>query len=117
MTRQELFDSVVKHCNNQGVRSISRDVCRYRSPGGLSCGIGGLMPDKVYRKNLEGHPAPSLPVPVLEACGFDMGRDREWVFANDLQGLHDNKYNWIGGRLDREAVMGVAKHWGLEVPK
>jgi len=117
MTRQELFDRVVKHCNRQGMRSMLYGKCRYRAGRGASCAIGGLMPDGVYSKDLEGLQAHDLPVSVLEACGFNMGRSRERAFAYDLQCLHDGEHNWGKRKLLGSQVKMVAHKWKLEVPK
>ena len=55
MNNQKMFDTVVTHLRNQGVPAINDNFsCMYRSPSGLSCAIGCLIPDDVYHKGMEG---------------------------------------------------------------
>ena len=57
-TAQELFDTAIIHLRKQGQKSVSMDyapgyTCRYRSPEGLKCPIGVLIPDTVYKPEME----------------------------------------------------------------
>lgn len=122
MTRQELFDRVVQHCNRQGERSVVDAsvptflrYCVYRNERSLKCGIGALMPDEVYEEVFEGKSVKDLPSEALKACGFDLSRPYEMSFASDLQILHDDRTNWSGGRLLGRKVELMAKGWGLKV--
>jgi hypothetical protein len=62
MTAREIFETVREHLLTQGERSIERvkqnrgyiNQCRYRTSDGLKCAIGCLIPDEVYREELEG---------------------------------------------------------------
>lgn len=55
MTNQEIFDKVATHLLSQGKRSALGGVgCAYRGDGGLQCAIGCLIPDELYRYELEG---------------------------------------------------------------
>jgi hypothetical protein len=56
MTKQEIFDTVALHLIKQGKKSVN-DIgrCLYRSPEGLKCAIGCLIPDEVYQRSMEGH--------------------------------------------------------------
>jgi len=93
MTRRGLLKKVVEHCNKQGAQSIVNAACKYRH-GKLRCAIGALMPNKVYRRKMEGLGVYQLSDAVLVACGFNLNREGERTFAEELQGLHDNISNW-----------------------
>lgn len=119
-TRQELLDRVVAHCNTQGHQSVSEDGedgdnCLYHAPDGSKCAIGALIPDEMYNRLWDVQPlnARLLPADVLTACGFDLSRDSEMIFIDDLQGLHDDQDNWADGRLTDAAVVYVRRQWGI----
>jgi len=122
MTRQELLEKVVRHCDQQGERSLrlkggTLEVCAYRGKEGLKCAIGALMPDSSYSESLEGISPHNFPDRLLSSCGFDVRRYREKDFATQLQVLHDSPDSWRRGRLKKEAVMGLARDWGLRAPR
>ncbi len=54
MTHQETFNLCASHLLRQGVPSIIGKRFRYRGPKGRKCPAGALIPDKDYKKNLEG---------------------------------------------------------------
>jgi hypothetical protein len=55
MTKQEIFDTVALHLIKQGKQSAdATGDCFYRSPDGLKCAVGCLIPDEVYRPEMEG---------------------------------------------------------------
>ena len=58
-TKQEVFDTIVKHLAAQGIRSIdSRGNCAYRAKGAdgeiLKCAAGAVIPDDRYSVEIEG---------------------------------------------------------------
>ena len=55
MTNQEIFDTVVAHLRKQGVQSKlpGSNTCAYRSPEGLKCAAGCLIPDEDYKEEFE----------------------------------------------------------------
>lgn len=58
LSKQEIFDKVAKHLLMQ--MKTSKDGwghCCYRSPHGLKCAIGALIPDELYNENMEGSKA------------------------------------------------------------
>lgn len=87
-TAQEIFDKVSRHLLTQGEQSVSEDggKCRYRSPSGLSCAVGCLLPDDVASTCDE-----------LRASGIDnlIGRGLVASYCRDLlvdlQWMHDKK--------------------------
>jgi len=57
MNNQEIFDTVVNHLRAQGRKSIneSSGVCLYRGPDGTKCAAGILIPDELYKPEMEGN--------------------------------------------------------------
>jgi len=60
-TKQKAFEKIVKSLHKQGVISLTgagaNRMCAYRSPNGLRCGIGHLISDRIYDKEMEGRSA------------------------------------------------------------
>ncbi len=56
-TAQAIFDHVVTHLRKQNAKSSVAephgDVCVYRSPDGLMCAAGCLIPDELYHPTFE----------------------------------------------------------------
>ena len=86
---QKTFNIVVRHLRKQGKQAIVKDGvgnnCRYRTPEGLKCAAGCLIPDKKYRPSMEG-----------EACFSErianvlIKHNHDPAFVAQLQGIHDN---------------------------
>lgn len=96
-TRQETFDTVVKHFAFMEGPAVSRNEqgevlhCLYRGPNGSKCFAGALIPDELYTPDMEGAPANRWPVaPVIEGLGYDP------EFVRSLQGAHDD-HAWNSG--------------------
>lgn len=57
MNLQETFDTVVNHLRSQNGKSriltTDREICLYRSPEGLKCAAGCLIPDEYYVPEME----------------------------------------------------------------
>lgn len=59
MTKQEIYDTVCKGLAEQGGPSIRcnesgmRTACLYRGPGGRKCAAGLLIPDDLYRPDMD----------------------------------------------------------------
>lgn len=97
MTKQEVFNLVVRALAKQGVKSIAavddprfiniieddRPMCLYRGPNGTKCAIGHLITDDKYTPDLEGENIYNrqgvLPKGVGEHIDFLLA----------LQGIHD----------------------------
>ena len=60
LTNQELFDRVATHLLTQGERARGVDSCLYRTHYGLSCAVGGVIPDDLYHPGIERTPAKVL---------------------------------------------------------
>jgi len=55
MTRQEMFSKAVSGVIAQGGPSRTKEICLYRGPTGRKCGIGHLIEDKDYLKEMDDH--------------------------------------------------------------
>lgn len=56
MNKQEVFNKVSEHLIAQGCKSIgpaSAAICSYRSSGGRKCAIGCLIPDEMYKLDMD----------------------------------------------------------------
>jgi hypothetical protein len=61
VSAQELFDTVATHLLGQKkAAKNAAGLCCYRSPDGLRCAVGCLIPDEVYDPSLEGRSALKL---------------------------------------------------------
>lgn len=107
MNMQEAFDKIATHLATQGKRSVKRkkfedevELCLYRSPDGLSCAVGCLIPDELYKEKLEGSRAWTIfDMPEFEKLGdylmegietgYEM--DRFVGFMGAMQGVHDSE--------------------------
>ena len=70
MTLQEIFDKVVVHLHKQNKQSkvggnSVYTACMYRTPEGLSCAVGCLIPDGLYTARIE-----STAVAVADTTGY-----------------------------------------------
>ena len=55
-TSQGIFDFVVPRLAVQGKRSRRSEdssLCSYRGPNGLKCAVGHLIPDSLYKKEMD----------------------------------------------------------------
>lgn len=81
-TAQEVFDKVANHLLTQNKKSIDEglDECLYRSPDGLKCAIGCLIPDDMYKEEMEG------------AYIHFRAKEEHEKLLRELQQLHDRKH-------------------------
>lgn len=94
MTKQEIFDTVVKHMLTQGGRAVFVDFsgeicCVYRSLGGGKCALGCLIPDDEYRPEMERMLAPQLIRSELSPTITAMADEHGSEFLSQLQQAHD----------------------------
>jgi hypothetical protein len=75
MTDREIFDKVRAHLLNQGVRAMVNDACRYRTPQGMACAVGCLIPEEFYD--------PMIETGVLPRCADGLWNDKGAVDEND----------------------------------
>ncbi len=88
-TRQQIFDIVATHLITQNAKSTAAGgkACLYRSPDGLMCAAGALIPEDIELDE-EGNGAAfdDLSSDIREACGV---YDEDIGFVGQLQFLHD----------------------------
>jgi hypothetical protein len=88
-SKQTLFNKVVRHLLTQKAKSMLADACCYRSPDGLKCAAGCLLPDNFDFKKYN-----SLPWYDLVDCDLVDSNHEELISA--LQDIHDTAEveNW-----------------------
>ena len=98
MTSQEMFDKVAAHLRKQNAKSSSEEgECFYRGPNGTSCAIGCLLPDEIYRPEMEKKSVVHLVEEFPETKTFIPDLE----LAEDLQLHHDHNYpspSWLTDR-------------------
>lgn len=57
---QEVFNKVVRHLLTQKQKARVGTTCMYKTPEGLKCAVGCLIPDELYSQDIEGKPADYL---------------------------------------------------------
>lgn len=108
MTEQETFEIVSRHLLTQNERSYLEPpsvVCAYRSPEGLKCAVGILIPDEEYDEGLERNSAISyIMQPLLRKLEHDI------ILCSRLQGIHDTVCvgDW------RKALIALGKELELD---
>jgi hypothetical protein len=126
LTNQQIFDRVATHLLRQGKRSMdSRGDCLYRSPEGLSCAVGCLIPDEAYLPTFEGLTVRATRsnraspedrrveafLKALEGSGINL--ESSLLVLGRLQYIHDN----VTPKYWRTTLEGVAQEFGLTLPE
>mgnify|MGYP003678713749 CR=1 FL=1 len=94
MSANKIFYKVEKHLLKQNEQARDRvGSCQYRNDSDLSCAIGCLISDQMYRShvNIEGKGVSSLPSDVLTpiiGVQFDKA-SRKLDLLRGLQHIHD----------------------------
>jgi len=57
MQAQEIFDTVARTLLAQEARSSTDGLCMYRGSNGAKCAVGHLIPDEVYRPEMDMDPS------------------------------------------------------------
>jgi hypothetical protein len=116
MNRQDLFDTVTAHLLTQRAKALGPvesahctlpvTGCMYRAPDGKKCAFGCIIPDSVYRPNMENNPATFVLFGTPELAFLRPHND---LIAN-LQTIHDafEPAQWPG-QLEK-----LAKEHGLQ---
>lgn len=145
MDNQEVFNTVARHLFTQGERAVGLNEagyekvckenlaegytppnkedfmqCQYRTSEGLKCAIGCLIPDELYRPNMETRGIYSLldSFPgVAERLDIDMVNHSHRTSCNllaDLQSVHDNINSWHDTLTMRQRLADVAQKFELD---
>jgi hypothetical protein len=117
MTLQEVFDTAAMHMLQQGEAAKNTSGnCFYRSPNGCRCPVGWLIPDNLYRPDLEGNIVRSLSIEsVLTSAGVLPIRmqgdyERYMDLLVELQQIHDNREP----RQWKSYLISLAQRFNLE---
>lgn len=132
MTPKEIFNTVVTHLYTQKKQAYDNrnNTCAYRTPEGLKCAIGCLIPDDDYDYRMDG----------IDSQGFYLGGSMEAIVANfpnnipsyfkdnfdflfKLQGIHDGAE--VDNDIDRNFKMrtltielrNFANYYNLYIPE
>ncbi len=121
MTPQEIFDTVARHLFTQGERAgvlVGDDVdgdpvfaCKYRAPGGRSCAVGVLIPDKAYSEDMEGQGVIAVYENNTRWLPVWMGSNLKLL--GSLQSVHDDYSCWGSTGSLRAALANVADFYNL----
>lgn len=117
MTPQEIFNKVATHLFTQGTRAMldpecESGQCMYRGPNGSKCAVGVLIPDKLYRKNMETFTINGLLDDEKVVLPAWMAENRELLWS--LQSTHDRHLAWDSSMAMRRKLRGVAEVHGLD---
>ena len=109
MTKQQIFNKVVKHLRKQGKRAFNGITCWYRAPDGSKCAVGCLLKDDEYRADFEGKTVGAIALPERLS--------QHLSFLDDIQWLHDQQYSWKQrGGIKESAISAFARKHKLTVP-
>jgi hypothetical protein len=120
---QKLFNKIVRHIHKQGKPALNGSECAYRGDNGTRCAIGSVLPNKLYKKQMEGKSVnglledhPNVLNHFKNVYGITR-TDHEISFLKRMQNAHDIdlKYNEMTG-FDRK-VSVIAHNFGLKIPK
>lgn len=113
-SEQETFNFVVRHLIRQGRAATYMRQCMYRTPEGLKCAIGCLIPDDKYCPSMEGTGAESL-----RLIYSDVLPPVRATLLHGMQRAHDQHDISIPVGLSRwaNAMHQVALDHGLMSPK
>jgi hypothetical protein len=119
MTKQEIFDKVAAHLLTQRRQSVNdcSGACVYRSPEGLKCAAGCLIPDDDPALVTHNKAAwVALPYSTRKRVLGDLVQyaddDRERLISR-LQRVHDFEESWKEGLVKRRLTL-VAKDFSLD---
>ena len=107
MTKQTVFNKVVRFLRVQNKRAMNGKVCAYRANDGSKCAVGCLISDKHYNPSIEGASLSALSHDDLPAY-----LSEHWDFLMELQDIHDCFLpdNW------NDMWIRLAKKHNLKVP-
>lgn len=111
-SKQETFDTVVKHLYKQGQRSMQwstdrrgnrRLACAYRGKNNTSCAIGCLLPDEMINdSNNTGTGILRLDPTIIKYLG-----EENIVLLIQLQKAHDTVASWQDGYRNPSPALKV----------
>ena len=121
MTAQQVFDRVATHLFTQGRRATLglAGGCRYRTPDGLKCAVGCMIPDALYLPEMDKNAKDSnlgLSAEELIEEFSEMEPLRPHMdLLMDLQSVHDGYPSWDNAEsVLRKRIKKVAGEFGLD---
>jgi hypothetical protein len=117
-TAQELFDVALNQLRQQKQKSFTWDApddmahytCRYHSPDGMKCPVGALIPDAVYKPEMENQRVELLVLTDLLPSELKEEFVANLELLRKLQDIHDHE------RLERweDSFYLVSKKFNLK---
>lgn len=107
-TDQEIFDTVVTFLVKQGKRAVELG-CMYRTEDGLKCAVGCLIPDELYKDEMEKPGVVSLLNSFPE---LDFLKPHVDLLVS-LQSAHDNGDNWASIEAFKRRFSNTANSFQL----
>lgn len=111
MNNQQAFNIMVQHLIKQGKPAYDPKTmsCFYRGPEGTMCAVGPLIPDDVYRPDME-----NVAVYQLREFSF-YGLDRDFlnVCQTKLHDQHCESQNFVEDM--KLSASEIARNWGLNL--
>ena len=95
MSKQKVFNIVKEHLLKQNEQSLSENkTCMYRGNYDLKCAMGVLIPDNLYKSQMEECTIDSIleDFPELKKH-FDSFGFYDLEFYGGLQGIHDGSFS------------------------
>jgi len=89
---QEIYNTVMNHLWHQGKQARDQKSCAYRTDDGLSCAVGCLIPDDLYKKYFEGLSVFSLVRYISNMEGYESlysFLEKNNPLLQALQAMHD----------------------------
>lgn len=121
MTPQEIFDTVYKHLVTQGEQSVNGiGFCMYRNPEGLKCAVGCLIPDDLYRPEMDiaGGGYTDVSTLVQQHPNLPDWMRKNLHLLTELQNVHDFSPSWdtpFGfSTHGHDAMRDIARHHKLD---
>lgn len=111
MTAQEIFDTVAEHLLNQNAKAVDEcGVPMYYAPDGKKCAIGCLIPQELYKEEMEGLGASN----VFDAFRMnDIVSGECYNLVDYLQYVHDE----LDVEKWRASLVTVAEYYNFSLDK
>lgn len=116
LTKDEIFAKVRERAKDQRkARDENRTKglqCMYRAPNGLACFVGCLIPDELYKPEMDHDIGGGSSIGQIfkhsPAIAEYLGRDNLWLLIQ-LQGIHDgtptkqwdDEINWLEDAINK----------------
>ena len=115
MDKQKIFDKVLQHFRMQGRKSSSGAICLYRGPRGLQCAIGCLIPDELYKLDMEGRNVATVLESSPALCALlGITGTSDCHLLKKLQVIHDTRFNFFESEMESLAGYEGLRYSRLE---